>query len=237
MSDNKLRLLLGLPIAVPNLCYVHPVKIRDIADIGEDKFNQYLSIITFQGKDRIEIEDLNLSTFEFVTISCIGDIGFRNSYLNALSFFLREEVHLTNDGLFYLGDINEQRIIKEEHYEQIRQIVKEQNYMDKEEKKENQFKPHDERTRQLLEKQKKYEALLQQANAENGLHLHDIVEIVAAYSNVDILRIYDLTIYQLYKNYIRLSLKANYTDQYSALLQGADIKQGDLKHYLGKSKY
>ena len=56
MSETKLALILGRDIQIPGLCTVEQVKLVDISDPEIfEKYNQYLSIISYNTDDVIDL--------------------------------------------------------------------------------------------------------------------------------------------------------------------------------------
>jgi hypothetical protein len=47
LTDNEiLKFMKGSPVLLDDICAIHSVKLGEIIDIGYDKFQQYLSVLT-----------------------------------------------------------------------------------------------------------------------------------------------------------------------------------------------
>jgi hypothetical protein len=236
---DELKLLAGDPIQVGNVCKVHPLKLREIKDIGEDVYNQNLFFITLNKEKLKDNEIFNqeiltqLSDYELFILLYVQDPYFQQSITHFFNLIFKEpQISLHQEGFFYLGDISEKRWITEDIFNQITQIIKKQNLLQEEEK---QFRPANDKARELIEKRKKIMQKLQKQNKQDGLKLSDIVSIVSSYSpDINILNVWDLTVYQLYNAYIRLLVKDSFEREFAQYLQGADPQKLNLKHWASK---
>lgn len=240
MNINQLKLLKGDPINL-GLCNVYPLKLNEVTELGEEIYNQYLSILMTDNslfddydltkEEREELEQL--TPFNVIGITCERSLEFRNLFCKSLSFFTREEVSYHPSGCFFIGDFSENRIIDEDIFDLIKTIIKKQNYLQDQEKKE--FKPANDKAKELIEKMKEVKGKLQKQNKEDGLGLSDIISIVSAYSqDINIMSIWNLTIYQLYELYLRLIMWDNYHSNFMLLPHVSDNNSLDLKHWATK---
>jgi hypothetical protein len=234
-QDLELKLLSGSAIEIDGVGFLHPLKLQEISQIGELKYNQFLSAITYK-HEPIVIENKQLSPFEVLLVYCYHDQLYKDVFFNALKNIFKEDIHLHEGGFFYLGRLSEKRIIDESKFDQMKAIIKKQNFI-KDVELEQEYKPHSDKVAEYIEKMKKIKAKLQKQNAEEGLNLSDIISIISAYSpNINMFNVWDLTVYQLYTLYLRLMMKDNYESQFQLMLQGADIKSSDIKHWATKIK-
>lgn len=233
MSDVELKLLLGLPIEIAGVGKLYPLTLREISTIGETEYNKLISISTFKQED-LEIDGRKLTPFESVLVYTIHDENFRKLFVESLSKFFKEQVHFHfESGLFYLGSLQDSRLITEEKYNEIVEVVKRQNFIKDSQKEEEEFNPFDEKAAEFAAQIKKFRQKVKERNQEGGLNLRDIISIVASYSqSYNLFNIFDLTIFQLYETYIRLMMRDNYESQFAVYLQGAEIK--DMKHWARK---
>jgi superfamily I DNA/RNA helicase len=234
----KLKLLSGDPIDI-GLCIIYPLTLCEVKDVGENEYNSYISCL-LTGKSSIDytkIEDEELldeinksSNYDFLVSFASQDNNLKNLIEKSLSFFLKESVKYHGNGFFYIGKIDEHRIINSDAFELIKSIIKQQNYIQDEEEK--PLNPHNEKAKQLIEKMKEVKSQLKKSNKEEGLHLSDIISIVSNYSNdINILTVWSLYVYQLYEIYIRLIMWDNYHNNHLLLPHVSDQKSLDLKHW------
>lgn len=234
MNDMQLRLLRGLTIKIGDLCDIHPLTIDAISLIGESLYNKYLATIIFN-QDNLEIDGEKLNKLETLSIYCFQSNELRTTFCEALKFLSKENVNFHSDGFFYFGSLAEKRILTFELYQEIIEVVKKQNFM-KDKVEEEEYIPHDDIARELIDKLKKIKQQIKEQNSEEGLDIGDIVSIVACYSNdLNILNVWHLTVYQLYTVYMRLMMKDGYDSKFSMVLQGADIDSSELLHWARKA--
>lgn len=135
---------------------------------------------------------------------------------------------------------DEIRLIHRDNFDDIVEIVKLQNYLEKpSNKKESEENPADEETRKLMEHMKKMrekvEAKKKAQKQDDGqdIDISDIISAVSSKSNsINRLNVWDLTLYQLYDEYARLELIDNYDFSIRAMMAGAE--KVDLKHWSSK---
>lgn len=239
---SDLQLQKGSPIDV-GLCKVYPLTLGEITDfVGENKYNQLLSSLLID-KSSLNLDDVSkeekeifdkLTTYEIIILHSFRDEEMRKVFIKSFSLFLREEIHYHQEGFFYIGELTDNRIITKENFEQIKQILKKQNYL---QDAEDDFKPANEKTIELYEKMKKIKEKLKKKNPDDGLKLSDIVSIVATYSNdISILTVWNLTIYQLYESYLRLIMWDNYHTSYMHLPHMDEEDRKSMIHWASKLK-
>lgn len=231
---NEMDLLKGKPIDL-GVCKVHPLTLNEIVEITEDKYNQSLSLMTFN-KSRLDIQNDELdqlTDYQILFAYCYHQQDFREMFFESANLFFKEPIHMHELGFFYLGDLKEQRIIDEVTMKQIQEIIKKQNFLSTEEEK--AMKPANEKAAELIEKMKKIKEKLAKQNREDELRLSDIISIVACYSDgINLFNVWDLTVYQLYIAYLRLIMWDDYHSKYILLPHVIDSSSLDLKHWATK---
>lgn len=237
---SEMALLRGKPISVDGLFQVYPATLEEISEITEEMYNYYSHMILLdKGKlmkslgisNSLELE--KISGYELIRSYAHKDIDFRRLYLEAISFFIHEKVFFDEVSLeIYVVKDSVNFILTEKHVNQIKQIVKKQNFLsDKEEK---ELNPANEKAAELIEKMKQVKAKLAKQKEDETLSLSDIIQIVACYSqDINILNVWDLTVYQLYVAYIRLIMWDDYHSK-NILLPHVDSKNLDMKHWATK---
>lgn len=234
--DLELKLTRGSPIQVEKVGTLYPLNLHEVSEIGEIEYNKYISSILLK-KESFGLEDEDITPFQLTYIFSFQDEAFRKIILKALSHFFKEEVHFNENGFYYLGEIEENRLIGTNEYDEIIKIIKKQNFINDNEKEKELFNPTSKKAKELVEKLKHFRQEVKKKNQENGLNLNDIIQIVASHSsNINIFNIWDLTIYQLYALYIRLMMKENFGLEYAKYLQGEDPKNLKLDHWASKLK-
>jgi uncharacterized protein (UPF0305 family) len=231
-NDIELKILRGSPIDI-GIGKIHPLTLDEISQIGELKYNQSLSIIT-SNKKEFFVDSENLTHFQSIVVLCYHQQEFRELFLESVTAFFKEPVHFHEEGFFYLGDLVDERFIDEVKFNDIQLIIKKQNFL-KDEVGKEEFKPHNDKAAELIEKMKQVKSKIKKENDDNGLSLSDIISIVCSYMpNVSIFSVWNLTVYQLYTLYLRLILKDNYESNFYLMPHVSDSKTLDLKHWATK---
>lgn len=238
---NELKILKGDPIEVVDELFVYPLTLSEIADVGENVYNTYLSTIMTDKKilenlteNDISKEELNelyqYSDLEFIMYLFTQNPTLLYSFLNALKFFLKSEVVIKRNVGLVITNNKICCILTNSIFEEIKKVIIRQNFLKNEES--TTFKPANDKARALLERLKKAKEKIQQQNKEEGLSLKEIISIVANYSNdVNIIRVWDLTINQLYESYLRLIVWDEYHNKFTLLPHSSDPQSLDIKHW------
>lgn len=235
--DIKLKLLAGLPIEVEGVGEVYPLTLKEIAEIGDQTYTEYLGCICFDLEDLEGFEEVKeiegISTLDIIISNCIQSEAFKNKVINSLSLFFREDVFLFEEKingnefcLFHIGNLEDQRFIHRDNFEIIKDILKQQNNMVK--NKEEEYNPANETARRLIEKIKKNRQ--NTSKPKQNIDLHSIISGVAWKSHIGINDVWDLTIYQLYDAFYRLDIVDNYDKTLYGVYAGTvDAKKTDFK--------
>lgn len=229
--DYQLKLLSYSPISVGNEIYAYPIKLCEIRDVGEQYYNQCLSLI-LRDKSDMKIQD-DVTMLEINGALCLGDVTYRAMFTSALSFFVKEDINLHDEGYFYLGDKINNKIITNEIFEQLVSVIRRQNFIaDNPQRKPN---PANSKAQELIDKMNKIKQQINEKNKDDSFSLYDVISIVSVHSaNYGFFNVWDLTIFQLYTIFMRLIKKDDYDSKFSLLLQGASVDSSDLNHWTTK---
>lgn len=241
-NDIELFLLSGSPIEIPDLCKVYPLTINEIKNITTIKYNQYLSCLCIEKNEIQKIinnnEDINV--FEFIIVNCIYHEDYKNLFLDALKCFIRENVGLSDIGL-YIDRKEEKKFINENNFNDIKKIIKLQNCLV--DTTEDNYNPVDERARKIVEKLKKDKEKRKQIkqsesqNDDNSLTLFDLVSILAAYgNNINIFNIWDLTFFQFNDQFNRMKILKDFNINVQILMNTTKPEEVEIQHWLSKIK-
>jgi ABC-type multidrug transport system ATPase subunit len=131
--------------------------------------------------------------------------------------FFKDKVSYSDEYyLFYLGDIHDGRIIYRDNYEEIKAIIRKQNFI--QEKKKEEYNPANEQARQFIEKLKRLKK--ERPKTKETVNLHSIISSIAWKSHIGIHAVWDLTIYQLFDAYYRLDVVDNYDKTLAGIYAG-----------------
>jgi hypothetical protein len=147
-----------------------------------------------------------------------------------------------DDELFSTLTEDEITVIHRDNFDELVEVIKIQNYLEKPKSKETEQNPVDEETRKLLEDmerhRKRVEAKKQaqkkaEGNDDDDIDISDIISAVSSKSNsINKLNIWKFTIYQIYDEYARLEVIDNYDFSIKAMMAGAE--NIELKHWSSK---
>lgn len=226
---------------------IHPFTVGDIKSIGgEHVFNSYLGVLTIN-KERIskgkngEVNPMpDLTDFELTYLLCeMDDFGFKELYLNAISFIFRDKVNICDRG-FYVGELRQNKIINNTNYHELSEIIKVQNCLTKPNSKLIQDNPGSEKARELLEKRRQLREKLNKIknkDNENGepLTFSDLISILCSNGNgINIFNVWDLSYYAFNDQFNRMKMFEDYQVDIRSILAGADPKEVDIKHWMSR---
>ena len=241
---NELKLLRGREVSIDDVGILKPIIIDELVDIGEKIYYQYLNNLCFDidnlnitREEKQELETQNITPYHLIVSRCTHDDEYRNLIIEAFQFFFREEVLFADSiGIFIIGGISSTRFINIENFENIRQVLRLQNGLSKNDVLDEN--PKDEKTRILLEKRRKAREKLAKAKSkDNGdtepITFADLVSIMCANANgVNHENVWYMNIYMFQNQFQRLKLMDDYDISIRSLLAGADPNEIDLKHYM-----
>jgi hypothetical protein len=237
--DLNLKLLKGNPIKINNVGIIYPVKISDIVDITIEMYNQHLNILCIESEDIKKLFNFeDMKTYEFIYLNCVQSDEYKNVVIEALSFFFKEKkIDFKELYGFYLGDIKENRLIGLENFEEIKYIIKKLNCLVSEEE-EDKYNPVNDRAKRILEKLKKDKEIrekIKQNSESDSLNLFDLISILAAYgNNINIINVWDLTIFQFNNQFNRMKILKEYEVNIQILMNTTEPNKVKYQHWLSK---
>lgn len=222
-NDLKLRLLAGMPIPIEGLGHVTPPTLREIIYIGESKYNALLSSLLVN-KELIKHDfEGDITDFELAIALNYYNESFRSLFTEGLELFFQEKpFFLQENGLFYFGEIADERFLTKERFDMLQQIIKEANKISN--VNEPEFNPANERAKKLVEMILKNRKSKPQK--KEIINLHSTISGLAWKSNsINIQNVFDLTIYQLYDGISRLDNIDYFQNTMTGLYSGAIDKR------------
>ena len=224
-NDINLRLLAGMTIDINNLGVLTPLKLKEITNIGESNYNELLSVLLIDKSNIEGLNDQEICNLELLMVYSYQNIEFREKVLKSLKLFLGNEFFMSNEGLFYcrklISDnyglfVYKNLVLDKDPFDDFQYVLKKANHI--ENKKEDEIIPGNERARKFMEKLKLSK---QNIKKPETMNLHSIISGIAWKSNnINIINIFDLTIYQLYDAYHRLENIDNYHYTLSGIYAG-----------------
>ncbi len=217
MNISEMQLLAGLPIKIEGVCQIHPLKLIEIVDMGESLYQEQLQWLCLDINNLVDadqIKDAGYEAFDIIAMSCQYNEEFCDFIKSAFKTFLRENIDFSPiSNIFYVGDIQQKRIIDADVYEQIKTILIKQNCLIVQ--REEEYNPANEKARKFIEKIRKRKA--KAPPSKSNIDLASIISGVAWKANsINIFNIFNLTVFQLYDAYHRLET----VDNYNITMQG-----------------
>lgn len=231
--DYQSKLLFAKPIEFEGF-KIYPLTIEEIVQFSFDNYNKFLSIISYSKTDIMEVLKIlePIPLFEFIILLLISDETneTKDWFLGILSLIFRETTVLSVRGNFLVG----KKVINENNFTQIIQIIKDQNFVKEREekyltKKEREYKE------KLAEIKAKYKEYVNATERDKSSDILDIASAVSAkHPSLNLINIYKLTIYQLIDQFKRINAIDDYFISVDSLLAGADSKEIKLSHWSNK---
>jgi hypothetical protein len=229
-KDLELKLLAGLPIPIEGVGLIYIPTLKEVISMGESRYHECLSGLLFS-KNNIEgLQEQEGSNLEWLLAYTVHDKRFGESVFDGFKLIFKEEAHLgqyNKNVFFYLGDIHEGRIIDSVKFEQIQHVLKKANFI----KDEPEYKPANDLAKKMIEMIKKNAK--GRPKPKETMNLHSIINGLAWKSpSINLLNIFDLTVYQLYQGFYTTDNIDNYhhtlTGIYAGTVDGKNIKLSDL---------
>lgn len=246
---NIEKFMAGIPIEIPNevegegksvLCTVFPITLKEIATVGAKNFYSYLNIFTLDKEDVDEYMQTNgfnedITPFQFLLIMSQADPQYLKAAQKAFKLFLHEEnfVILRQNEAIVLGERDENRIITNDSFEIIRQVVKASCILDTESAEARMDNPSDAKAAQIIKKLKEGRKMRDKSKGNSDLSFSDLVASLAAGGNgLNIINVWDLTYYAFNDQFKRMQMREEYENTYRSLLAGADPKKVKLNYWI-----
>lgn len=260
VTDYNLKLLTGLPIRVDGFGEISPLNMEEIISYDYSRYYSALNILTSITKESIrdtilkDVKDEELesiSNLDLLIILSPDEIielieDACTLFFKCCSAFVDKERYCIS--LKYTEDDEnikpeDFKEINRHNFDEIIQVLKIQNYVEKVEENSKEDSSESEETRRFKEKLKKLKEQTDKAKKrrdgeddddDSKVSLYDIISSLSTKSNINELDFLSLTIYQVYTKFKRLEIVNKYDIDIQSMLAGAkDIK---LKHWSTKIK-
>lgn len=245
LIDLKLKTLAGLPIYLPDLdINIIPLTIKEMLNVGWNQIHTQLAFLTidqetlghFFNVSVIEAEILetmkSLSSLELIFLIINFDNSFLEYFLSSLQFFLRQEIIFDeNNSAIRINN----KELTTEIYKDISMVLQIQYCLKT--VKEVEEKPSSPRAAELLKKKKELAKKVAAAKSKDSdsldITFFEILSALAARGNgLNIQKVFDLTLFQVYDQFNRISI----IDNYKNTLQGAmwSSEKVEIEHWAKK---
>lgn len=226
MKLSYFDLLSPSPVVIPDICSIISPKLKDIAAVGSSTYQYYLSLLLMNIETYFKIIG-HADTNENIIETDSGQMNLFNIlfsdekaiflFQSALQFFIYEKIVPSQDNnCFIVYDKNERRIgmISSENYTLVCDVIRQRNHFQsdaQEDLSKIKNKKALEIAKKLQQGRTKKKAL---GKTNDNMELGNIISAVANKSqSLNILNIWDLTIYQLWDCFLRLTNNTIYDIQ------------------------
>lgn len=197
--------------------------------MSEDLYNHYLGILLYDVSDIAITSDIlqqlnieTFTTFHYLILNCFQSTEIKQMIIKALECFFNEEVSfIKSRSCFCIGSLAKGRFLTNENYIYIKKALIKLNYLKSLEEEEALVFGNKIARDSYMEFKRRQKS---QPKLPSRINLHSILSGLIWKGNKDIEKILNMTVYQIYDGYDRLSI----TDQCDYLSQG--IYHGTINH-------
>ena len=247
LTDNEiLKFQRGSPVFLEDICAVYPAKLGEIVDLGYDKFQSYLSVLTATKpmathEDR-ELNNLlnELSDFQFILFMASIDPKMNQEIKDGFRFFTHEEISLSLDPpAIVVGPLEDKRIIQEQLFYDFQRLLRRMYFLEVEGE-DIEIDPDDSpyikafklKMRANREKVRRAKAKKSQKDGSD-MKLSDLIgSLTINDCGLNMVNVWDITYYAFHDQLKRMGWRDQFNINQKAALAGAKINKADLKHWM-----
>ena len=237
----------GTPILLDDICAIYPATVGEIVDVGYDKFQQYLSIITatkpiMKKKDNSQLQKVldELTDFQYLLMTTELDIEANQLLKDAFQFFCHEDVLFSLEpAQIIVGPINEQHLLTEEKFYDLQRIIKRMYFIEQDGEEIIINKNDSPSVRNLKMKMRENREKVRLAKAKQAereksdLKFSDLIgSITINNCGLNIENIWNITYYAFHDQLKRMGWRDQFEINNRAALAGAKLKKSQLKHWM-----
>ena len=247
LTDNEvLKFLKGGPVFIEDICAVYSVTLGEIVDVGYDKFQSYLSILTATKptdvKGEQELTELlnSISDYQYLLLMVSMDAQVNSLVKSAFRFFTHSETTFSLDppGIF-LGPLEEKHILDEKHFYDLQRVLKRMYFLEVEGEEIIIYEDDDPATKRLKMQMRANREKVRRAKAKKAaqeksdMSMSDLIGSMALNDcGLNIKNIWDITYYAFHDQLKRMGWRDQFNINQKAALAGAKINKSQLKHWM-----
>ena len=247
LTDNEvLKFQKGSPVLIEDICAVYPRTLGEITDIGYDKFQQYLGILTSDKptdtKGDSELAELlqQISDFQYLLLMASMDIQVNNILKEAFYFFTNSQATFSLDPpQILLGPLEEQHIMDEKHFYDLQHVLRRMYFIEQEGEEIVIYEDDNPATKRLKMQMRANREKVRRAKAKKAqqeksdMKLSDLIgSITINDCGLNIHNIWDITYYAFHDQLKRMGWRDQFNINQKAALAGAKINKSQLKHWM-----
>ena len=247
LTDNEvLKFQKGGPVFLEDICAVYSVTLGEIVDIGYDKFQQYLGILTstkptdVKGDQELMKLLESVSDFQYIMLMVSMDLHINQLVKSALRFFTHSNVTFSLDPpAIFFGPAEEKHILDEKHFYELQQILRRMYFIEVEGDEIIIYEDDDPATKRLkmqmrANREKVRRAKAKQAAREGSdMKMSDLIgSMTLNDTGLNMTNIWDITYYAFHDQLKRMGWRDQFNINQKAALAGAKINKSQLKHWM-----
>lgn len=233
---DELQLFYGKPLIFKDICLIYSPTLGDIAQIGVEKFYQYIGILTIT-KEKMKMEE-NIPEIVYLMLSSLSNEDFRRELNNAFMFFIKEPITVIPEiQILQIGELSEKRFLNQENFPLFQHYIRTICLLDLNDLFEsNDINEHTRRIKEKIRKgQQKVAEIKRKGGNEDGLDLIDLISsFLLRSSTVDINTIWDMSYYMFQTQFKRMQMAEEYDVNLRSALAGAKIPKDKMKYWIRK---
>ena len=247
LTDNEvLKFQKGSPVFIEDICAVYPATLGEIVDLGYDKFQQYLSILTatkpIDKHEDKELDELiqNLTDFQFILFMASIDVKMNQELKDGFRFFTHEDITLTLDPpAIFVGPVEDKRMFNESLFYDFQQLLRRMYFIEVDGEEIIIYPDDLPATKRLklqmrANREKVRRAKAKKARQEGSdMKLSDLIgSITINDCGLNIKDVWDITYYAFHDQLKRMGWRDQFNINQKAALAGAKINKSQLKHWM-----
>ena len=247
LTDNEvLKFMKGGPVFLDDICAVYSVKLGEIVDVGYEKFQQYLSILTatkptdLKGDEEFKKMFNELSDFQYLLLLSANDITINSLLKEALFFFTRSDATIMlAPPQILLGPVEEQHILDESHFYDLQRLLRRMYFLENEGDEIIIYDDDLPATKRLKMQMRVNREKVRRAKAakaaqeKSDLKMSDLIgSITINDCGLNMVNVWDITYYAFHDQLKRMGWRDQFNINQQAALAGAKINKSQLKHWM-----
>ena len=248
LTDTEiLKFQKGSPVFIDDICAVYPATLGQVVDIGYDKFQQYLGVLTAEkpiakASDDPELAQLltEITDFQYLLLMTSMDLEVNRIVKQAFNFFTHFDATFSLDPpQIILGPIEEKHILTEDKFYDFQRVLKRMYFLESEGEEIIIYDDDPPATKRLKMQMRANREKVRRAKAakarqeKSDMKFSDLIGSMTINNcGLNMLNIWDISYYAFHDQLKRMGWRDQFNINNSAALAGAKLKKSQLKHWM-----
>ena len=248
LTDTEiLKFQKGSPVFIDDICAVYPATLGQVVDIGYDKFQQYLGVLTAEkpiakASDDPELTQLltEITDFQYLLLMTSLDLEVNRIVKQAFNFFTHFDATFSLDPpQIILGPIEEKHILTEDKFYDFQRVLKRMYFLESEGEEIIIYDDDPPATKRLKMQMRANREKVRRAKAakarqeKSDMKFSDLIGSMTINNcGLNMLNIWDISYYAFHDQLKRMGWRDQFNINNSAALAGAKLKKSQLKHWM-----